>query len=273
MIKYKVNDLETVDEKFRELYVKKGNDYVLDTDNVFQEDYEKTYSTLQKVRDEKKALEKQVKDLTSTVNGFGDFTPDSIKSMSNELNELRSKGDDVTKLKSMNADYKYQLEQLQESNKKVLEQLQAFEIERKNNTLRDSARKALKDKGVADYAMEDALLWASNQLSISDDGSVTIKEGVANMTAGLGVGSWAELLREQKPYLFGGSVGGGSNGSGSTLRLSEDWSTTGANGGINITKLSKAMIDKPNETIAIMKQKGIYDKMLKEKPYLFKLGK
>lgn len=269
MLKYKIADLSQVDEKYKDLYIEKDGAFILDTDNVYQEDYEKTYATLQKVRDEKKELEKQVKSLTNTVNAFGDLTPESLSSMKSELAELKSKDDDVTKLKSINADYKYQLEQLQNSNQKVMEQLQTYEKERKGNILKETARKALKENGVSDYAIDDALLWANNQLKLTEDGTVVVKDGVYNMSEGLNVNGWARLLREQKPHLFGGSVGGNASGS-SSVSSSEDWSNTGIGGGINVTRLAKALKDDKQGTIAILKQKGLYEKAVTTFPFLLK---
>lgn len=270
LLKIEVDTLDNVDSKVKDLYAEtEDGKYRLIADVPLEDDFKNTYDALQKERASRKDIEKQFKEVNNRLKEFDGINVSDFNKMKTELDTYKNSSNDVMKLQQANADYKYKVEELTKSNQQIIEKLNAYELERKQNNLKESARKALKNNGVSDYAMEDALLWATNQLGIADDGTVSIKDGVAGMQAGLSVDSWARLMKETKPYLFGGTVGGGAGGSGSSIKISEDWSNTGADGGVNITRLSQALQKDYDTTVAVAKQKGVYDNLIKSYPYLF----
>ena len=114
-------------------------------------------------------------------------------------------------------------------------------------------------------------MWAINVLETAEDGSVRVKEGNSgNFPAGISVDSWAQFLKKSKPYLFGGSIGGGAGGSsGNTVGI-DSWTNTGANGGINVTKLVQAAREDPQATLAVARKAGIEKDVLNRFGYLFK---
>lgn len=267
MLKYNLDNLDTVDEQYKGLYKQTDNGFVLDTDAPLAEDFGKAYSALQKERTERKELEKQLKETNEKLKSFKDIDVNKYNSMVAELDNFKNSTDNVIHIKQENAEYKIQLEQLQKANENVLQQLAQYEQERSHNNLINKVTSALKKANISEYALEDALLHAEKDLTLAEDGSIVVKSGINNMQEGMGLNSWVNTIKSQKPYYFGGSIGGGSNGSVSTIHNSNTW--TKNNGEINITKLAQALANDKDGTISALRANGTLQEVKKNFPYLF----
>lgn len=267
-----VSDLNTVDEKYRDLYAETTDgQFQIKADIAFQNDFENLRKALNSEREGNKSNKQKIKELQSVIDAYGGIDPTAVKGMQNELNTLKSNETDITRLKSGKADLELRYKELNEKFDNLLKQNERYETERKLNNLKEQARKALKQNGIAEGAEDDGLMWAVNVLEISEDGAVRVKENNnGNFPAGISVDSWAQFLKKSKPYLFGGSIGGGASGSVSGATGIDSWTNTGIDGGINLTKLVQAVKEDPDAVRAVARKAGIEKEVLTKYGYLFK---
>ena len=260
-----VESLDSVDEQYRNFYGETTDGrFGLRLDLPFQGDFDKVYSALGKEREASKDKDKSISSLKAQLAMYDGIDVNKYKQDMIALDKFRSTDNDVGKLKTQNADLTLKFEEMQKSYNDALSTLEKFKVERKEQNLKSTALKALRAMHIEPYAEADGLLWATNMLEADDNGEIRVKDGIEGFNAGLGVESWANLLAQKKPYLFGGSVGGGAGGSGAKFPVgADDWTNTGANGGINATKFCQAYAKDPQGTMALAKQRGL-DKTVRE---------
>ena len=267
-----VDNLESVNEKYRDLYAETTDGkFQIMADIAFQSDFEKVRKALNAERELNKGNQSKIKELQAVIDSYDGIDPTAVKGMKNELASFKSSESDVNKLKSSRAELELKFNNLSEQFNSLLKKNEQYESERRLNSLKEQARKALRQNGIAEGAEDDGLMWAVNVLETAEDGSVRVKEGNSgNFPAGISVDSWAQFLKKSKPYLFGGSIGGGAGGSsGNTVGI-DSWTNTGVNGGINITKLVQAAREDPQATLAVARKAGIEKDVLNRFGYLFK---
>lgn len=267
-----VDNLESVNEKYRDLYAETTDGkFQIMADIAFQSDFENVRKALNAERELNKGNQSKIKELQAVIDSYDGIDPTAAKGMKNELASFKSSESDVNKLKSSRAELELKFNNLSEQFNSLLKKNEQYESERRLNSLKEQARKALRQNGIAEGAEDDGLMWAVNVLETAEDGSVRVKEGNSgNFPAGISVDSWAQFLKKSKPYLFGGSIGGGAGGSsGNTVGI-DSWTNTGANGGINITKLVQAAREDPQATLAVARKAGIEKDVLNRFGYLFK---
>lgn len=264
VLKAVVGSLDEVEESKRSLYAETDDGkYALLADIPLEDDFKRTYSTLTKVREEKRAVEDVVKSLKSEIAKYEGIDHNKYKAALADLEEFKKNNVNIAGLQSSNTELKYKLEELTKAVTEKEEKLNVLENEKKSNYLKEKARQALKKAGIADYAESDGLMWAKTQLQIADDGDVRVKSGVDGIQEGLSVDTWATSLKNIKPHLFGGNIGGGASGSGgSRLATTADWCDKEGNI-TNITKLCIAYRADATSVMAIAKQKGIENKVAK----------
>ena len=267
-----VSDISAVDEKYRDLYAETTDGkFQIKADIAFQSDFENMRKALAAERENSKANKAKVKELQSALDAYDGVDAVSVKGMRSELESLKSNETDISKLKSGKADLELKYKELSEKFENLVKQNERYESERKLNTLKEQARKALKQNGISEGAEDDGLMWAVNSLELTDDGSARVKEhNAGNFPAGISVDSWAQFLKKSKPYLFGGSIGGGAGGSSAGSPGIDSWTNTGIDGGINVTKLVQAAREDPQATLAVARKAGVEKEVLNRFGYLFK---
>lgn len=256
-----VDSLDSVDENLRGIYAETTDGkYQIRADIVFQSDFERVRDTLTKERTSNKELTSKVKDLQSRLDAYDGLDATAVKGMRVELDNLKNNESDVNKIKSSKAELEIKFKELTTKFDELSKINETYLREKKTNTLREKARQALHQNGMPDYAIDDGLMYAERMLEMADDGSVRVKHD-NNLNSiypeGVTVETWAGIIKKNKPHLFGGSIGGGAGGSGSESAVFEDWTNTGMNGGINLTKLAKAIREDPNAVRAVAKKKNI----------------
>lgn len=254
-----VDSLDAVDENLRGIYAETTDGkFQIRADIAFQSDFEKVRDTLAKERTSNKDLTSKVKDLQSRLDAYGGIDAVAVKGMQNELANLKSTETDLVKIQSAKAELELKLNGLQDQFNELTQQNKKYEAERAKNRLRDGARRALVQNGIEEMALEDGLIWAERCLELAEDGSIRVKDGDNSVyPAGISVDSWATIFKKNKPYYFGGSVGGGAGGSNTGSSPIDNWTNTGVNGGVNITKLMLAIREDPKAVRAVAKTKGI----------------
>lgn len=256
-----VDSLDSVDENLRGIYAETTDGkYQIRADIAFQSDFERVRDTLTKERTSNKELTSKVKDLQSRLDAYDGLDATAVKGMRVELDNLKNNESDVNKIKSSKAELEIKFKELTTKFDELTKINETYLREKKTNTLREKARQALHQNGMPDYAIDDGLMYAERMLEMADDGSVRVKHD-NNLNSiypeGVTVETWAGIIKKNKPHLFGGSIGGGAGGSGSESAVFEDWTNTGINGGINLTKLAKAIREDPNAVRAVAKKKNI----------------
>lgn len=256
-----VDSLDSVDENLRGIYAETTDGkYQIRADIAFQSDFERVRDTLTKERTSNKELTSKVKDLQSRLDAYDGLDATAVKGMRVELDNLKNNESDVNKIKSSKAELEIKFKELTTKFDELSKINETYLREKKTNTLREKARQALHQNGMPDYAIDDGLMYAERMLEMTDDGSVRVKHD-NNLNSiypeGVTVETWAGIIKKNKPHLFGGSIGGGAGGSGSESAIFEDWTNTGMNGGINLTKLAKAIREDPNAVRAVAKKKNI----------------
>lgn len=256
-----VDSLDSVDENLRGIYAETTDGkYQIRADIAFQSDFERVRDTLTKERTSNKELTSKVKDLQSRLDAYDGLDATAVKGMRVELDNLKNNESDVNKIKSSKAELEIKFKELTTKFDELSKINETYLREKKTNTLREKARQALHQNGMPDYAIDDGLMYAERMLEMTDDGSVRVKHD-NNLNSiypeGVTVETWASIIKKNKPHLFGGSIGGGAGGSGSESAVFEDWTNTGMNGGINLTKLAKAIREDPNAVRAVAKKKNI----------------
>lgn len=256
-----VDSLDSVDENLRGIYAETTDGkYQIRADIAFQSDFERVRDTLTKERTSNKELTSKVKDLQSRLDAYDGLDATAVKGMRVELDNLKNNESDVNKIKSSKAELEIKFKELTTKFDELTKINETYLREKKTNTLREKARQALHQNGMPDYAIDDGLMYAERMLEMTDDGSVRVKHD-NNLNSiypeGVTVETWAGIIKKNKPHLFGGSIGGGAGGSGSESAVFEDWTNTGMNGGINLTKLAKAIREDPNAVRAVAKKKNI----------------
>jgi hypothetical protein len=256
-----VDSLDSVDENLRGIYAETTEGkYQIRADIAFQSDFERVRDTLTKERTSNKELTSKVKDLQSRLDAYDGLDATAVKGMRVELDNLKNNESDVNKIKSSKAELEIKFKELTTKFDELTKINETYLREKKTNTLREKARQALHQNGMPDYAIDDGLMYAERMLEMTDDGSVRVKHD-NNLNSiypeGVTVETWAGIIKKNKPHLFGGSIGGGAGGSGSESAVFEDWTNTGMNGGINLTKLAKAIREDPNAVRAVAKKKNI----------------
>lgn len=256
-----VDSLDSVDENLRGIYAETTDGkYQIRADIAFQSDFERVRDTLTKERTSNKELTSKVKDLQSRLDAYDGLDATAVKGMRVELDNLKNNESDVNKIKSSKAELEIKFKELTSKFDELSKINETYLREKKTNTLREKARQALHQNGMPDYAIDDGLMYAERMLEMADDGSVRVKHD-NNLNSiypeGVTVETWAGIIKKNKPHLFGGSIGGGAGGSGSESAVFEDWTNTGMNGGINLTKLAKAVREDPNAVRAVAKKKNI----------------
>lgn len=253
-----VDNLDSVDERYRELYAETTDGkYQIKANLALQGDFERVRDSLNKEREYSKDLKAKIKDYEAKIDAYGGIDPTAVKGMRAELDAFKSSEGDVAKLKSANADLNLKVKDLQEQLGSSLKQIEVFEKDKRSFLLREGARKAFRQNGMPDFAMEDGLMYAERYLEVAEDGSIRVKDNGNNSVfpAGIGADSFAQILKKEKPHLYGGSIGGGAGGSTGVTSGSDSWIKP--DGSINVTKLAKCAKEDPKGTLAIARRNKI----------------
>lgn len=256
-----VDNLDSVDESIRGIYAETTDGkFQIRADIAFQSDFENTRNALQKERENFKEANKKLKDLQNQLDAYDGLDATAVKGMRVELDNLKNNENDINKIKSSKAELEIKFKELQTQANELIKINEVYQREKKTNALREKARQALHQNGMPDYAIDEGLMYAERMLEVTDDGAIRVRQDNSFNSVfpeGVTVETWAGVMKKNKPHLFGGSVGGGAGGSSSESASFEDWTNTGVNGGINITRLAQAIKEDPNAVKMVAQKKKI----------------
>lgn len=217
-LKFTVKSLEEVDEKYRDLYEKKGEVYEF----VGVEGL-KTQADIDRLQE---ALRKERSDHKELKDKWGHFkeTPDEIQKILDEVPALRiAAGDKATleekanslaaeKIKSATAPLERENEKLKKELSEAVQARDGYKNNIDQYHISDAVRAAATKLKVQESAIEDALVYGERLFTINDNGDVVTKDGVG-VTPGISAESWLTDMQSKRPHWWGGSMGGGAGGS------------------------------------------------------------
>ena len=242
MLNKRITDLDAIDEKYQDLYVKdeSSGDYVLDF--VDQD----AKSQVDEFRNNNRSLNRQLEDMKAQVDKYaalGDVTPDDITGLlearqlahqaANDelLKEIMLPNGQVDRDKVRQfADKQFDGERREMHNKFEAMGVEKAELEAKyfeaNDMYQSQVRKSeirSAIEGVArvrDGAMDDIISRAERQIGFNDGGELIVRDAAGEARYGSKGGQymttkeWVGELVETAPHLFEGRVGGGAAGDG-----------------------------------------------------------
>jgi|SaaInlStandDraft_4_1057021.scaffolds.fasta_scaffold04018_3 hypothetical protein len=210
-LKAKVDDINSIDESLRGLYVENNGQYVLEVDGLVDK------SKLNEFRDNNVGLMKQISDLEAKVGSVDMDEYNDLKSKAKKLRDKKmidaGKVDELVteRVTAMRAEYDTQVTELTTKNDVANRQLETLLID---NELRSASAKA----GVTSEAVDDVLLRGRAAFKLVEGqamphdstGSVVYgKDGTTPMS----VNDWVKNLSQSASHLFTSSQGSGSTGS------------------------------------------------------------
>lgn len=217
--------VEKLPEAQRSLYVEKDGKYRLDVDGV--EDTGSLKNSLKAEREEKRKLERQMKDFAKKYEGID---PDAVRELmshfdsSEEAELLKQGAEGIDKIvakrtEKMQADYERRIQELEEQMDGALEVAGSYMDRVRDAHVLSAAAKA----GVHPGAMEDVLLRAGSIFSVDDDGNAVQFDPEAGDEERVVLGKdqktpyspseWLEEMKENAPHWWpAGASGSGAGG-------------------------------------------------------------
>ena len=252
-----VDDINTVDEKYRDLYTEKNGKWeITEVTGVRTEaDVARVQSALTKERaDHKKAKE--------TLQKFDGLDPDEVRTKLDrvvELEELvKGKPDDNKINEMVEQRLKTRIAPLEREKTKLTEALgekekliQEYTGRERRSKIVDEIRVAATKAKLLPEAIEDAILLGMQSLDLDDTGVVRVKAN-AGFTEGVDPVVWLTEVQNKRPHWWGTSSGSGSRGSSG--------SSSGANpfshDGWNLTKQGLLVRENPKRAEEMAKAAG-----------------
>ncbi|MHA2066494.1 MAG: hypothetical protein ACXABY_19150 [Candidatus Thorarchaeota archaeon] len=208
---------------------------------------------------------KQKKDLAA----FGEHTPDTIKTMVEELDELKAQlevhddaGNEEKFQEAVEKRLKRKIGPLQRENDGLKTRITELETSISGLTsgidkrdIRDNVRAALVEGKVESTAMDDALMLAEQHFEKSDDGGIVTKsEGVGTLTPGMDAKAWLEEMRPKRPHWWPKDVSADaeSGKKGADGKVKNPWRADSW----NLREQTRITNENPEQAEALMQQAG-----------------
>lgn len=258
VLKAIVKDINDVDEKYRDLYTQKGDQYELTAIEGVrtQGDVDRLQTALKKERDDHKAVkdrlallgDRKIEDVVATLDRLPELEAAAAgKIDDNKLNEIVE-----TRIKSRVAPIERENSRLKTDLAERDTKIQGYEGKEKTRLIHDSVREAIsKNTGFQPSAVEDALVFAERMLEINEDGRVVTRDGVG-VTPGIDSTVWLTEMQSKKAHWWGPSMGGGSQGGKSSHGVKNPWT----HGDWNMTEQGRIYKESPDRAHQLAKSAG-----------------
>lgn len=240
-----VESLDSVDEKYHDLYSERdGKFYLNPIEGMKSEaDVLRLQSALTKERAEHKVTK-------GKLESFGDLDPEEVLSQLDRISELeeaaKGKLDEnqlnnlvETRLKSRMAPLERRIEALTTENSQLLETNEQFVQREKSQTISQKISAAAQSLKVIPEALDDVLLYSS-QFEIDESGNVVTKESLGSL-AGLDPEAWFRNVQDKKPHWFGPTEGAGTRSPRGGRQVKNPWSKAT----FNLTEQGRITMENP----------------------------
>lgn len=241
MLKKRVTDIESVDERYRDLYIQ-AEDGSYQLDFVDQD----AKAQVDEFRNNNRALNRELQTMKEQMDKYsalGDVTPEDINGLlearkmaeraaqdellkeimlpdgSVDRDRIRSYADKQFEgeRKAMQSKYDALAKEKEELDGLLFEAKDAYQTEVRNSQIRNAIEGVARPR---DGAMDDILARAEAAVGFNDSGDMVVWDGNGEPRYGAKGGDfmtakeWVGELVEQAPHLFEGRVGGGAAGDG-----------------------------------------------------------
>ncbi|HHG4904354.1 TPA: hypothetical protein ACPWGP_003394 [Pseudomonas aeruginosa] len=166
------------------------------------------------ILDEKKKLEAQLKGLATTAEDQADL--DALKAGKLQLQDWLDK-----RVAAANQDWQTRLQGVEGEKSDLQKKVEESDRKLKQFQLKTLiGQEALKNEFFQPTALDDLLLVAANDWSLTDEGDLVSRDKSGNIRIGkdgkaLTPGEWIQSLTQTKPHYFKLQAGSGSKGNGS----------------------------------------------------------
>lgn len=216
-LKFVVDSLDDVDEKYHDLYTEKDGKYEFTgVDGLkTQADIDRLQTALTKERADHKALKERVKIFDGRK--FEDIVSDLDRIPELEAAAKNGEGKNVdelveAKLKSKLAPVERERDKLAKELQEARDNITAFEAKDRTRSIHDSIRAAIaKQTGFQAGAVEDALMYGERLFEVTEEGSVVTKDNVG-VVPGISPEVWLQEMQQKKAHWWAASQGGGAAG-------------------------------------------------------------
>lgn len=258
MLELVYDTLEAIPENYRDLYSERDGKFHLTGVKGMktQGDIDRLQTALTKERNDHKAT----RDKLAT---FGDMDPEQVQAQLDRIPELEvaaaGKIDDAKMEELVEARIRTKLAPVERERDKAIKERDEAKAEAETakgeirsrdvrSKLTDAALKAK----VVDTALEDILLIGERVFELSDDGAITVRDGMG-ATPGIDPATWLTEMQEKRPHWWPPSEGGGSRGgSGGGMASDNPWRAEQW----NMTKQGQIYRESPERAEQLAKQAG-----------------
>jgi len=231
-LKVVVKDLKEIPEHLQELYAQVGDEYILDTDDgdykARIQEFRNTNIDLNKQLTEQTGKVKEADQLQEMLKQYEGLDPQKARDALEKLQAINEqklidagKLDEVLdqRTQRLRSDYEGQIKALNESLNSTKNESKIFK-ERLAEVVIDNSLQAAVSRtaAVRQGAMQDILSRGRQVWSINDDGTPVPTGSDGKVMYGkdgkstLSMEEWAQSMRDEAPYLFEPSKGGGAGG-------------------------------------------------------------
>lgn len=244
--------LDDVEEAFRGLYVKKGEQFALQVEGMKTEaDVQAVQRALQAERAAHVETGKKLKDVEEKATAFGEMTPEQVQELQDKLATLEAAGtpeltknfekivqDRVAsivdgKIKAETTKKDKLIGELQTQLGTVTKENEGLKLADVTRTIEDTVRGAAMEAKLLPGAVTDALTRARSAFQLQE-GKVVTADGMTPQ-------DWIEARKQDAAHWWPvarGAGGHGSDGNGNMMTADNPWTA----GGWNITKQGQILL-------------------------------
>lgn len=259
-----VDDINTIDEKYRDLYVEKDGKWELQV-SIEGVDGVRTFTDLKKLNEALAKERKDHRELKNKYRPLGDKDPNKILDDLDELEELRagqgdgkdsSKIDELVeaKLQRKVAPIQRELDAAKQQNQELTEKVTGYETTIRNGKIESVIRAAAGELKLRPEAIEDALMLGLANFEQTEDGSIVVKQD-SKFTNGIDAKGWLTDMQTHRPHWWEESVSGGSKGNmGGGAGVSNPWTKDAW----NMTKQGEIFKESPERAKKLAEAAGTF---------------
>lgn len=229
-IKAIVDDINEVDEKYRDLYTQKGDKWELTGVTGFktQGDIDRLQTSLTNERAAHAATKSKFAplaefDLNEVVTKLDRYA-ELEASAGNKLDEAGIQKLVDARLNTVKAPLERELNKAKQDLVVRDQEVEGYKSKEKQRKISDAIRVAAVKLKVQESAIEDAIMLGERSFEVTEEDRIITRDGIG-VTPGVEAETWLTDMQAKRPHWWGTSQGGGANGSRSTATGAENpWS-------------------------------------------------
>lgn len=218
-----VDDINTVEEKYRDLYTERNGKWELTAIEGMrtQADIDRLQGSLVAERNEHKATKVKLDafdglDAANVRAELARIPELEVRASNNKLNDAQIETIVSGRVKQAVEPIQQQLKTAQTELTTARTEIDGFKSKDRTNTINGAVRDAAVKSKVLTGALDDVLLYGERLFEIDATGRVVTKADIAGVTAGIEPSVWLTEQQKNRAHWWPASSGGGAAGSGGT---------------------------------------------------------